>query len=275
MRQWNNNKKCALCGCNNAPPVKAHIIAKGFFEHCANKKSYIMVGADGATKRRQDALFLNGATCEGCEKRVFTLLDNYALSVLRDKKDAIVEVSNCDLKLITYMNLNRKLMRAYLASLLWRMDRARLCNVDEMGNVDIGDYYRERISNDLLTLNDSAFNYVDFMLIFLTDDIHQAFDIPHKMEIRLDGEVANGYKIEFPNMLMFVSLDERKHPFCFGKNFSFLNGASLSLDDLYNGKHYAAFQKDKVAWLQDRLWDDCFHHLIHCRNDKCSICNNL
>jgi hypothetical protein len=200
-------------------------------------------------KRRPNAVYLDCDTCANCEANIFKPLDDYALKIYRDKDDSCASESEGGVRIIKYQSVNRQMLRGYLASLLWRMDLGRIMGITEMSNVNIGEYYREKIRNDLLDYKKAAFEYIDAFTVSLFGKENAVVRIPTKMRL-FDGErSANGYMVQFPYLTMFISLDCREHPYVDRELPSWIEGSSLSVNERYDNKPYSIFQADHVDWL--------------------------
>lgn len=247
-------KKCALCGSAERPLVKSHIIARGFFNNCETKCSLALIDKTGMFKRRRDAIYLNRYTCDMCEKNIFTPLDDYALKIYRDRDSGTI-LEDQGVQTIEYSSVDRRMLRGYLASLLWRMDLGRIIGVDEMCNVDIGDFFREKIRADLLKIEVASFDYVDVCAVSLRSEMSQSISVPRRM-ILTDGVIsANGFMVQLPYLCMFVSLDNQIHPYVNRDYPNWLQATPFSLNDKYRDKSYSVFRAYHIDWQRENLID--------------------
>lgn len=242
-------KRCFLCEMKTKSFIKSHIVSRGFFSHCQTQCSMAMIDAEGNFKRRPNALYLTDCICNDCEKNIFTPLDEYALTIFRDKKAS--ELTNYeDGQMLTFRNINRRLLRAYLASLLWRFNLGRETGIDECRNVDIEEF-KETIRCDLLDYKNRDFDYIDAFVYLLTSITHQSFRAPQKMK----REFMNGFYIEFPFLSMYISLGYEKNPLVNRELPLSLSGTALSLAREYDDKSYLIFQRDYDEYRASSLFD--------------------
>ena len=216
------NRPCQLCRKDTNPLRKAHIFPIGFFNNIQDpitgelsKGQGKSIRLDGGESRRlAKGIYDPDILCDLCEHLILQPLDDYAIKILRDKESAIrVPIPSYDsARIWLFKNVNKRDIRAFIASVLWR------CSVSqqlELKNICIGDVYEERIRQDLL--NGGEFTYVDAWTVFMTDPLHSAFILPCRRKLlplnsSRSLQSVNGWTLQFPNISMTVSLDKRPHP---------------------------------------------------------------
>ncbi len=92
---------CKLCRENKPKLAKSHIFSVGFFGNIESKGRVDTVKITGEKGRRfQNAIYDPGIVCQECEHGIFEKLDDYAITIFRDKKDAnIISIDNARTKL--------------------------------------------------------------------------------------------------------------------------------------------------------------------------------
>ena len=245
---------CCLCRTISKRLVKSHIIARGFFQDCDTKCSLALIDETGMFKRRPNALYLNRYICNRCEHDVFTPLDNYALQIYRDKSGGAV-LDDDGIQIITYDSVDRRMLRGYFASLLWRMDLGRINDIYEMRNIDIGQHFREKIQNDLLNVGGASFEYIDTCVVSLKREMCQSISVPQKMILTDGGISTNGYMLQFPFLCMFVSLDYKPHPYVNRAEPCWIQETPFSLSAKYQYQSYSYFQTEYIEWQQNVFMD--------------------
>jgi len=208
-------KRCLLCGQSYERLARAHIFPRGFFNNLETKGCIDTITLSGVKGRRlQNAIYDPEILCDCCEHGIMQPLDDYAIKIIRDRIGAYrISLPSQDLTgLWVFNGTNKRTLRAFIASILWRVSVSKQ---KELEDVSVGDAYEERLRQDLV--RGGEFDYVDMLLIYLTDPMHAAFLIPHRSKIQLPDrsghmECANGWMINFPNTNIMVSLDKRPHP---------------------------------------------------------------
>jgi len=208
---------CRLCGKTVEKLVKAHIFPRGFFNNLPQKALVESLGPDGESRTLKKALFDKEILCDQCEHEIMTPLDEYAINIIRDKKNGCnIELHrHPDNKLIIFDNIDKNKIRAFFASILWRCSLSQLC---ELKNISIGEKYEKKIGEDLLHWQEpNRFLYLDVLAVYLTDPRHGAFLGPIFQRItpigtNRDSTPVNGWHLNFPNISVNVSLDQRPHP---------------------------------------------------------------
>jgi len=210
--------KCLLCNSVCANFAKSHILSKGFFNNVDAKKQEQCQGRavnlkTGDSRKLASSIYDLEMLCPECEDKIMKPLDNYGIKVLRDKNKANRINFVNDLGLWVYDELDKRQLRAFIASVLWRCSVSRL---KELAKISIGAVYEQRIGHDLL--NGGEFDYIDAQTFFLTDILHNAFSLPYKKKYEpraslRDSHAVNGWRLEFPKITLLVSLDKRPHPY--------------------------------------------------------------
>lgn len=209
-----NDVQCKLCKNDKPKLAKSHIFSVGFFGNIESKGKIDTIKLNGEKGRRiQNAIYDPEIVCQECEHDVFEKLDDYAITAFRDKKGAnIITIDNTSAKLYIYENLDKAKIRAFIASLLWRVS---VSNQLELNGCSIGDIFEEIIRSDLR--NNGNFEYIDANIFFYRHPLHCAFLLPQKYKIQpkdksRDYHAVNGWDIQLPYITMRVSLDKRKNP---------------------------------------------------------------
>lgn len=205
---------CKLCKNEKPKLAKSHIFSVGFFGNIESKGKIDTVKINGEKGRRiQNGIYDPEIVCQECEHDVFEKLDDYAITTFRDKKGArIITIDKTNTKFYVYENLDKTKVRAFIASLLWRVS---VSSQLEMKENSIGDIFEERIRCDLR--NNGTFEYVDANVFFYSHPMHCAFLLPQKYKIQQkyksrDYQAVNGWDIQLPYITMRVSLDKRQNP---------------------------------------------------------------
>lgn len=237
------NQRCRLCGCCADSFAKSHIIPRAFFKGNDNGTVSEIVSTDGSHVVRRDALYIKDAICHECEHKILAPYDEYATKIYYrgDNAHAISssDAPNCQILFFEYVD--RRLLRGFWASLLWRFSIARL---PELEDFSIGAVYEERIRNDLL--NNGDFDYIDSLSFRATNQLLQAFILPRQMRFSYNLICGvNGYALGTPFIRSFVSLDQRVHPYAIHASWR-LNGydASASLSKACANKCFIIFSQD-------------------------------
>jgi hypothetical protein len=204
--------------CNNEYDklADAHIFPIGFFKNIPTKGRVDTVSLNGEKGRKlQKAIYDTEILCASCEHDIVAPLDDYGIKIFRDKQNSFyLEIPNRPTdKLIVYESIDPYKLRAFLASLLWRLSVSKQ---KELKDLSIGEIYEKRIANDLLSKS-NGFGYIDASVRFLSEPRHMAFMLPYKKRIdqidtKRDSQAVNGWVMQFPNISITVSLDKRPHP---------------------------------------------------------------
>lgn len=251
---------CRLCKTEGTQLIKAHIIPRAFFNSLQEKGKADTYKLSGEKARRlQNAWYDPEILCNDCEEKVMHPLDDYVVGILRDKKGSFSEViPGGNDSLLIFEGIDRFKMRAFLASLLWRLS---VSNQKEIQNVCIGGCYEGRISEDLLKIKDiglevldevtknGMFSYIDAIVFSLLDHAHAGFFTPSEYKIPIldkkrDFQPVNGWWVNMPYCQMLISLDKRRHPARLYLEVANLTTAS-SLHPESRSEPWVMFQLDK------------------------------
>jgi hypothetical protein len=208
--------QCQLCRKDHFRLAKAHILPIGFFNKIPTKGRVDTISFDGEKGRKlQKAIYDSEILCASCEHEIISPLDDYGIKIFRDRMNSSnVEIPNMPTdKLVIYENIDPAKLRAFLASILWRVSVSKQL---ELKNISIGPIYEKRIADDLFSRS-VAFGYIDASVRYLSDLRHMAFMLPYKKRIepidtKRDSQAVNGWVVQFPNINITVSLDKRPHP---------------------------------------------------------------
>lgn len=255
---------CKLCCRPCDKFAKSHIFPRGFFKNSLipreeNQSALDMVSfcATGEGRKLRNVLYDPNILCPVCEHNVLAPLDDYAVQVYRDFKDAtFLDISDMssdikaaakeqgidDVKFVLLKDVNRCRLRAFFASLLWR---CHVSNLVELEAINIGQTYEKRIRNDLLT--NGTFEYVDVIAFSLTDLVHECLIMPCRKRFNVAGRQSNGYTMQLPHLELRVSLDQRCNPYDWGCiNLGEYQGTkwegAMSLRKEYNMENLLIFQ---------------------------------
>ena len=225
-------KKCLLCGKQSERLAKSHIFSRGFFSKQPTKTNSRSVSSSRKGRRLPAALYDPDIVCDECEHGIMQSLDDYAIQVIRDQKDAMHIQLRPDspMNMVVFECVDKRQIRAFIASVLWR------CSVSkqlELRNISIGSVYEERIRDELL--GKGEFSYIDAVIFYLTHPLHGAFYVPVRKRLRpldktRDFQNINGWIMQLPNISITVSLDKRTHPHSmFNKLDSSLTGQNVNI----------------------------------------------
>lgn len=228
--------KCKLCDKPCEHFAKSHIIPRGFFSNTLVPREKGLGVCDmesfcatGEGRRLRNALYDTSILCLSCEHNIMAPLDDYAIQIYRDFKDAVwfnVSSFGQDIKVVAerngigcsnvglIKNVDRRRLRAFFASLLWR---CHVSTLQELSSVDIGQKYEKSIREDLL--NDGNFEYIDAIAFSFTSSAHECLTMPFKKRYCVNGKEANGYTLQLPHLEFRVSIDQRRNPYDWGRVF--------------------------------------------------------
>lgn len=248
MAESSEKDRCVLCGNFVESFAKSHIIPRSFFKGIGNGTASEVVSTDGSHAVRRDALYIKDAICHECEHNILAPYDEYATKIYCHGENAHVisadNAPNC--KILVFEDVDRRLLRGFWASLLWRFSIARL---PELEDFSIGPIYEERIRTDML--NNGDFEYIDSLSYRATNPLLQAFVLPRRMRMNYGlMRGVNGFAIGLPLMRNYVSLDKRAHPYTIH--------ASLSIERYKVSASLSKASKDKclIIMSQDSYVDD-------------------
>jgi hypothetical protein len=199
----NTQYTCRLCGNIVAKLVKAHIFPRGFFNNLPDKALVESLGPDGERRILKKALFDREIICDQCEHEIMTPLDEYAINIIRDKKQVLCDIKipgNSNGRLVIFDGIDKNKIRAFFASILWRCSLSQL---HELKNVSVGEKYEKRIRDDLLHWKGpDRFLYLDAWVCYLTDQRHGAFLVPIHERIKpintnRNSTPVNGWHLDF------------------------------------------------------------------------------
>lgn len=246
-------KNCLLCGKQSERLAKSHIFSLGFFNKELTKARTFSVSPKGDGRKLASAIYDPEILCDECEHGIMQPLDDYAIKIIRDKKNSITIPLQSEplYNMIVYEDVDKRMLRAFIASVLWR------CSVSkqlELRHITVGSAYEGRMREDLL--NNEIFPYIDMFLSYLTHPLHGAFFMPARQRLRpwdenMDSQNINGWILQLPNISITVSLDKRPHPHSIfyklstsltEKNENLL--VSTSLRDVEENFNLLAFETD-------------------------------
>jgi len=248
--------KCKLCGNLCEHFARSHLIPWGFMSKCEYANDMSLISPGIRSKRMRKGIYDDSILCDNCEHKYFYCPDAYAIELFRDlkggEKQEMCSVDGRRCQYYIFRGVDRRLLRSFFASVLWRFS---VSNLDCVGTVNVGKIYEDRIAHDLK--NDGSFNWIDAVGIVFDSDkqdkiiqgMNTGFILPEKTKLRYANRVANGYNICFPKMKFCVSLDQRVNPFAiFGEELSrcdnIFERVSPSLSNSNDGKDLILFESD-------------------------------
>ena len=199
---------CKLCKKECTKAAKSHIVSRGFFPKGPTGKLLRTADGNGASRKLADALWDDNLVCQSCEHEVFAPLDEYAINVFSRMVSAKRWREGEGSEVAVFENVNRRMLRAFLGSLLWRCSASEL---PECRCIDVGRVYAERIAGDLLS--EGKLSYIDAIVIYLTGNLHGGVVLSGRTRLgqRNDFHI-NGFNISIPHLNFLISLDQRPHP---------------------------------------------------------------
>ena len=239
---------CKLCGKVCEHLAHSHIIPWGFVSQCEHAHDMSLMSEGEYPKRRNKGIYDDHILCDECEHRYFYEPDDYAIRIYRDlqESEAKVDQTNKSLRYLRFGLVDRRLLRMFFASVLWRCSVAQCA---ELKDFSIGKVYERRISADILS--NGAFDYIDavglrYDAIDPENALHsitESYAMPIRTRLKFDNRTANGFNLYLPYYKFGVSLDQRPNPFSFvlGREELF-DGASPSLSNVYDGAGLMIFQ---------------------------------
>ena len=202
---------CRLCGADIPRLARSHIIPVGFIRRTELIGLAVCVGRNGEGRKLRKGIYDREILCQKCEHEIFAPLDEYACKILIRKdfqSSSSRDLTGRGVRILSGKGIERRLLRRFLASFLWRCSVSR---VQEMAEVDIGNHYEVLIGRDLL--DEKPCDYIDALIMFGHDDIAKTtIFMPVGTRFRKDGNVANGFEVFFPGIWLRVSLDQRPNP---------------------------------------------------------------
>ena len=243
-----NRNRCLLCGCECDKFAHSHVIPWGFVSQCEHAHAMSLMSEGEYPKRRNKGVYDDHILCDECEHRYFYAPDDYAIRIYRDLQgsEARVNQSNEKLRYICFDSVDRRMLRMFFASVLWRCSVAQCA---ELKDFSIGEFYERRIASDILS--NGTFNYIDavgirYDAINPENDLHsitESYAMPIRARLKFDNRTANGFNFYLPHYKFCVSLDQRPNPFSFVLGRAeLLDGASPSIAEVYGDSGLMIFQ---------------------------------
>ncbi len=262
--------KCKLCGSEKPKLAKSHIFPKGFFGKLQTKAEVFTYGANAERKKRPSALWDRDILCSSCEE-LTAPLDDYAIKIFRDKQNSFKLKSNANsnVDIIVYENVDHKKLRAFFASMLWRVSAS---SQRELTMLSVKEPYYSLIRQDLLS--DGEFKYIDCFATFLSDRRHSVFFTPQEIAIdpimkERDPAPVCGWQLEMPNLVFRISLDDRSHPLNHyikaspentGKEEDILISSSLNaVDSTPSYPFFMCYETDTIESMMARIYKSLNH----------------
>ena len=156
-----------------------------------------------------------------------------------------------DSKIGLMRNVDRRRLRAFFASLLWR---CHVSTLQEFSLVDIGQKYERLIRDELLqerTLKHGKYDYIDALAFSFTSIAHECLTMPFKKRYCVNGLSANGYTFQLPHLEFRVSIDQRRNPYdwgrvCFGAVADEICDGAMSLHKEYEQDNLLVFRTEEA-----------------------------
>lgn len=227
---------CLLCGKDNVSPADAHVFPKGYFDPLKTGQFQLLLYGDGTSCGTRSGIHDQTIICQCCERQYFSV-DDYAIKILKHHQGGF-ERELDGLSVFVFPQLDRRRLRAFFASLLWRGHVSKLPAVDQ---VDIGSY-EAKIRADILT--NGSFDYLDAWVVALTDPAHAAGFGMDKTQFT-NG--VNGFQILLPNLQCIISLDSRPMPAVARGSIPFPDGRRS-----IPGSTSLSAKDDSLAWIMLR-----------------------
>ncbi len=156
----------------------------------------------GAGRKLQVGLYDNQILCESCENAL-GIYDDYAGRVLIHRQGSdFIPITDTSF-IYSFTAVNRRLLRGFLASLLFRMS---VTKQEEFAETSIGDVYEKRIAEDIRS--NGTFNYIDASIIRVENELAFMATTP----IRCRFGHVNGFRFQLPHYAILLSLDKRPNP---------------------------------------------------------------
>ena len=250
------NGKCCLCGQNCDAFAKSHLIPSGFSSRGKYAHQMSLMAEGHMPKRLRDGVYDCRIFCQDCEHRYFQDPDDYGIKIYRDFKWAEhneVLASNGQVgRWWLFPDVNRYLLRAFIASVLWRCS---VSSQDGVRDFKLGDYYEDRIADDLK--HGGRFEYVDAVaIVFEASNLPEAIQgvnesliLPQKVILKHNGNEANGFDLWLPRLHFRISLDCRPNPYAIMPDgmydpMGICTGNSPSIASAHEGEGLIVFESD-------------------------------
>lgn len=212
--------KCRLCGKSCSSFAKSHLIPKGFLAKSEYAHKMSLVAERCVSKRMCDGVYDRHILCEHCESKYFQDPDNYGITIFRDLKGAMRHSFLTSEKQIvrwrSFSNVDRRLLRAFIASVLWRCSVSKQ---DSVCNFRLSNYYEKKIADDLI--RNGQFEYVDAVAILndasnLPEEVRAINDsliMPQRVLQDCQGGETVCYDLGLPGLHLRISLGYRQIPY--------------------------------------------------------------
>lgn len=250
------NGKCCLCGQNCDAFAKSHLIPSGFSTRGKYARQMSLMAEGRMPKRLRDGVYDCRILCQDCEHKYFQDPDDYGIKIYRDFKGGEhneVLASNGRVgRWWLFSDVNRYLLRAFVASVLWRCS---VSSQDGVRNFKLGDYYEERIADDLK--HEGRFEYVDAVAIVYEasnlpeaiQGVNEAIILPQKAILKHEGNEAKGFDLWLPRLHFRISLDSRPNPYAIMPDgmydpMGICTGNSSSIASAHEGEGLIVFESD-------------------------------
>ena len=222
-------KVCRMCHGKFEKLAHSHIVPRGLIPNTQKQgKSMQSFGDNGKGRMLHDALWDENILCSDCEKKL-NIYDTYGVQILRDAKDAqVATLDGTDSKV--WLTINRRLLRGFLASLLWRFSVSQL---QECASMFLGSEYENKIAGDIL--NNGTFAYVDSILAFVKSNFSEIIRPPMATKVPCDyGEKIDGWVLMIPGVKIVVSMGATPRLLANNSLEVVLNGEKMNVSSSIN-----------------------------------------
>ena len=260
---------CRLCGQECKHFARSHLIPWGFQSECDYANDMSLVSDGRRSRRLRKGIYDEHILCDNCEHAYFHDPDTYAVKIFRDfhggQKQEMISSNGRKCRYYIFENVNRRLLRAFFASVLWRCS---ISDLDCVSSVRIGKIYEERLANDLL--HNGSYCRIDAVGItfdsskqnMIIQGMNNGFILPEKTRIKYANRIANGYNLCLPKMKFCISLDQRVNPFALmGQELAqcdwMFENATPSLADDCKGKNLILFESEFPISMARKMVKAC------------------
>ena len=179
---------CKLCQTECSRLAKSHIVARGFFPRKPKGKLLYTACGNGDSRKLQNALWDSNIVCDKCEHDILAPLDECAVRVFSHHESSMRWNDDKGSEAAVFARVDRRNLRAYFASLLWRCSMSVL---PEYSKFIIGKTYEERIAIDLLS--NGEFSYIDAIVSYLKNELHGGMVISGRTRLGMRGSSSQWF----------------------------------------------------------------------------------
>ncbi len=161
---------CQLCGLNNYPFTRSHIIPEFLFKGIIEQEKYVIDVDDNRQRKIQTGFFEKDILCRTCDNEILSKLERYANNhFYNPSKDTSVSVQRINTEDFSiswdrYSNLDAGLIKLFWLSILWR---ASLSKNTFFERVNLDKMYAEKIRRMILNNDPGKANELRVVAISL------------------------------------------------------------------------------------------------------------